>query len=248
MGADLKKKDVQDFNKRLRKSISYDFMADRRWTRRGSAKRKDPWADCHYYWNAKYRYFLTAEYGGQTKRPHYHIIAYNIPIEYFNWDPINKVWYSKKLEEIWKKGIVHVGLVERGSAHYMTKYHLDPDLTRWNEKENREKPFSLMSRRPGLGANWIDDDIKDYFASNKNMYATLKNGFRQPIGRYYKEKLKEIGSVEFNRAWNEEAIKFKNQKDSVDTDFSLHTLRIERERNAELSKKAVRMLMRNNKI
>lgn len=59
----LRKKDFQDFMKRLRKGLS-DY--------------------------GKIKVFYAGEYGGQTDRPHYHAILYGVPEEAFNF--VTKVW------------------------------------------------------------------------------------------------------------------------------------------------------------
>lgn len=61
----LRKKDVQDFMKRLRFHISPH----------------------------KVRFFACGEYGTKTLRPHYHVILFNFPTHYFDaYEVINKVW------------------------------------------------------------------------------------------------------------------------------------------------------------
>lgn len=106
-----------------------------------------------------------------------------------------------------------------------------------------------MSRKPGIGVNYVNDDIKNYFTNNKNLYATLKDGDRQPLGRYYKEKIKEIGSVEFVRDWEQRSKEFKKDKEErKQSVFNRDSLRIERELYSGAKKKAIRQLKKNNKL
>jgi len=53
----LKKTDIQKFFKRLRK--------------------------CHGKKHKSIKYYAVGEYGGQTLRPHYHIVIFNADINYF---------------------------------------------------------------------------------------------------------------------------------------------------------------------
>lgn len=177
----LFKPDLQKFLKRLRWRISKDYPKSERWAKQSEKTQK---------WSPKLRYFACGEYGKRGDRPHYHLIMYNLPNDYVKWDPINEETYSKVIEEEWNKGFVHIGKVERGSAHYVAKYTLDPLVNKWNENDVRQKPFAVMSRKPGIGNNYTQDEKnRNYFTRSKNSYTVLKNGIKQPLGRYLKEKI-----------------------------------------------------------
>lgn len=199
-------------------------------------------------WAPKIRYFAVGEYGGQTQRPHYHIILFNLPIEWVRIDPFGKE-FSEELEEIWKKGIVDIGKVENGSIHYVTKYHLHPLNDAWLDSDVREKPFVRMSRKPGIGANYITDEISDYYRDSKNLCATLKNGIRQPLGRYYKEKI-----IHELPNYRDSQIKAANQRREKEEKLrktyksEADFLKSERDRYYRASEKGKRMLRKNNKI
>lgn len=182
----LDKKDLQNFLKRLRHFIMQNEDAPGRWI-------KYEYSPLHkkMAYSPKIRYFACGEYGKNGDRPHYHLVLYNTPLEYFQEDPRNGKLFSDELSEIWNKGIVDIGKVERGSAHYVAKYTLKGVLDEWNYRDIRQEPFATMSRKPGIGQGYVDDNIKNYFNSSKNSYATLKNGIKQPLGRYYKEKIFE---------------------------------------------------------
>lgn len=62
------------------------------------------------------RYYLCAEYGTKTKRPHYHAIIFNIEG--------GKAIAEKKLLDAWKLGHIHIGQVSERSIRYTTKYVL----------------------------------------------------------------------------------------------------------------------------
>lgn len=175
----LSKKDLQSFLKRLRARILKDFPKSGKWLKQSEKTRK---------WSPKLRYFACGEYGSKKDRPHYHLILYNLPHQYVRHDPIYRKAYSLVLEEIWNKGIVDIGNVERASAHYVAKYTLDSVMNR-EEDRDRQGPYAVMSRNPGIGNAYVNEVNKNYFIDTKNPYTTLKGGVKQPIGRYYKEKI-----------------------------------------------------------
>jgi hypothetical protein len=199
--ATLDKKHVTLFLKAIRARISRDYPETSKWTKKG---KNGP--------NAKIRYFFVGEYGSTTSRPHYHTIIFNIPLEYFQDDPLHGNQYSDILEEIWDKGRIDIGTVETASIHYCTKYHLFP-LDKWDDNDPRQKPFALMSRKPGLGNNYLDDNTINYFGNTANNYATLKNGSKVPLGRYYKQKIAEGLTVESVREMRYRAISESQEED-----------------------------------
>ena len=168
----LDKRHITLFLKSLRQYILKDKKEDSRWLKQSEITEK---------WSSKIRYFISGEYSPGPQRPHYHLILYNLPNDYVKYDPIHRKQYSNILEQIWKHGQIDIGNVERGSAHYMTKYHMFPLIGKWSESDKREKPFATMSRKPGIGNNYIDGNTENYFNRNSNTYATLKNGIKQPL-------------------------------------------------------------------
>jgi len=142
-------------------------------------------------WSSKLRYFGCGEYGENgTERAHWHIIMINIPREWIKYDPIHEEEYSTKLEEIWGKGFVTVGEITRNRVAYCAGYMMK-QVGRWwdKEKEIRIKPFQIMSKNPGIGANYVNDENRNYHLNTENNYTKLQGGYKQPIGRYYKKKI-----------------------------------------------------------
>lgn len=132
----------------------------------------------------KIRYFACGEYGGKGNRPHYHIII-------FNWFPNdcrfvkkeNDVYYyaSDFVSEVWGNGFISVGNVTIKSAKYCAKY-----LSKIDKRHHDVKPFTLMSRKPGIGAYSINPDMlltgSRYF-----------DGKIYQIPKYYLDKLEQNG-------------------------------------------------------
>ena len=112
----LDKKDLQNFQKRLRKL------------------QKKQWPE------TKYRYYAVGEYGTETDRPHYHIIAFNVAPDCL-----------RNLSTLWPFGIHHIGTVTTGSIFYVAKYHVNAVKA----DDDRVPEFATMSRRPGIGHNYV---------------------------------------------------------------------------------------------
>lgn len=121
---------------------------------------------------AKLRYYTVGEYGTETERPHYHSIMFGLPQSML-----------PGLNSIWKKGNVHVGKVEFASIHYVTKYVVE----RTGDYGGREPPFSLMSRRPGIGNNYLGTHSRWHLDGLRN-YANI-NGTTSRLPRYFKDRI-----------------------------------------------------------
>lgn len=121
----------------------------------------------------KLRYFAVGEYGSQTLRPHYHIILYGeIPEDY--------------LRKCWDKGIMHIGSVTEKSVMYCLGYLVNSK--KWIMRKNRQRPFTTMSRRPGLGANYLTKAMVEWHRDDRKNYAIL-DGKKRHLPRYYKQKI-----------------------------------------------------------
>lgn len=120
---------------------------------------------------SKIRFFLVGEYGTHTFRPHYHGIFFNIQ------DNI-----LKNTEEIWKHGTVDIGTVTPQSINYVTSYCINPQ----RKLKVKEPEFALMSRRPGIGANYLKN--KNYHVQNGETNVKNEEGNHQRLPQFYKDK------------------------------------------------------------
>lgn len=121
----------------------------------------------------KLRYFAVGEYGSKTYRPHYHIILFG--------DVPDDVLYKS-----WGKGHVHIGSVTPASIMYCLGYIVNGKG--WQMKHKRVPPFTVMSRRPGLGSNYLSAAMVAWHKSDRKNYAIL-DGQKRHLPRYYKEKI-----------------------------------------------------------
>ncbi|WNK12753.1 MAG: replication initiator protein [Microvirus sp.] len=188
----LDKKDLQDFIKLLR---YYNDTAGQ-FINLGSTKTamdqmfSELWPPIKYY--------AVGEYGGQTFRPHYHLIIFNI-----------KPPVLDKLLQIWGKGHVYIGSVEPASVHYVTKYVLNKKHG-WDPVE---PPFALISQ--GVGKAYLDTNGHEHKEAQRTF--VLGDKFKQRLPRYYKDKIFNIRERESlnERAIRENDILYKKTIDEL---------------------------------
>lgn len=171
----LVKKDLHNFHKALRQCQTRTLLKIKKREKMNSDRYK------HLKHKWKIRYYSVGEYGSSdTQRPHYHSIM-------FNMHPLTLQKLGDK--QVWTRGHIQNGSVGFESIAYCTKYVID----REGEYEGREKPFTLMSRKPGLGENYMNskkywhkqqgDHLDDY------RYYVMYQGQKQRMPRYYKDKI-----------------------------------------------------------
>lgn len=128
---------------------------------------------------AKFRYFLCGEYGSKTYRPHYHAIFFGYPegSEFFN-----------AITDCWGKGFVTVERFNKNRAYYVAKYICSTSLLPERLSCKEAKPFSLMSRRPGLGASFLCEENMSYYR-NSSKHFIRHFGYSYAIPRYFLTKI-----------------------------------------------------------
>jgi hypothetical protein len=147
------------------------------------------------------RFFATGEYGTLKDRPHYHLILFNLDI--------NKKELVKNLSYAWTdhetdgqiRGYIDIGNVSTESIHYVTKYLMDSPH---QHNDTRAKPFNTMSRKPGIGSNYL---INAKMHRSNNQFYAMYNGQKVDLPRYYKDKIflpgqkKQFGLDCEQKAW-----------------------------------------------
>lgn len=174
--AQLKKKDFQNFMKRLRNENLKMYLKHNKWSTVKEAMALVK----------QLRYYAVGEYGTETCRPHYHAIMFNMQphMEHRldNFKPLED--NHNKINNIWQKGQVDIGDVTPASINYVTKYV----ITRNKDEIYKTKEFALMSRRPAIGSNYVHD-TKKWHQINGYFYAKDTNGNRVPLPRFYTDKI-----------------------------------------------------------
>lgn len=135
------------------------------------------------------RYYLVSEYGEKGGRPHYHAIIFGHD---FSQDPGAKLvraglFTSSLLEESWGLGHVSSGAVTDASIRYVSNYVLEKDEVpsyldlETGHERSCAPTFALMSRNPGIGAQWIEQHSGETYRDDD----VVVGGFRRQPPRYY---------------------------------------------------------------
>jgi len=156
----LYKKDVQDFIKRMR--AKQDYLIN-------SNLLKNT-----YYNRYSIRYYAVGEYGEKTKRPHYHMIVFNIHPE-----------IAEDIEKIWGMGHVVVKSAGTESIHYTTKYC----IKRVGQfDKTKVPPFNLMSKKPPLGIGYYYSAGR-YHKDTLSTQAVNIHGKKVNMPAFYKSRI-----------------------------------------------------------
>lgn len=128
----------------------------------------------------KIRFYAAGEYGTTTYRPHYHAIIFGLGLEDFAKKDIvflkknqlgNPIYTVRQIAEAWSEydkktdtytpfGFVTVADVSWKTCAYVSRYVQKKIMHEWNcltEIYGVQPEFSSMSRRPGIGAYYLED-------------------------------------------------------------------------------------------
>lgn len=157
----LDHEDFQKFMKKLRKKQPWKEITDKK----GKVKRVQ----------TKLKYYMVGEYGEKRKRPHYHVILFNLE-------------NTDNIADSWSLGSHHIGQVSGASIAYTANY-IDKE-TRIPEfhTDDRKKEYSNMSQ--GLGKSYLSQDMKEYHKLDiTRTFASRVDGIKIPLPRYYLKEL-----------------------------------------------------------
>lgn len=172
IGLTLNKKDFQDFFKRLRREFD------------GKDGHPGPYL---------LKYYAAGEYGSTTFRPHGHCIIFGIGLDQIpdlvsmGCNNLHQEFFkSDFLSSVWSNGSVLVSDVSYQTCAYVARYVTKKafaDVTM--KKLGVEEEFSLMSRRPGIGKEYLEQhpDCFDY------VNIKLRDGRSASIPRYFMNQL-----------------------------------------------------------
>lgn len=184
------------------------------------------------------RYFACGEYGSLTRRPHYHAILYNLKLDDLKFYSKNEIgdylYTSSKLEKIWGKGYVIIGEVTEKSAGYVARY------TFKKNKENITDEFLIMSKKPGIGYNYIYSHMEEILNNNGIM---LKNGNFKSIFRYI-YKIAKKKNIETEEIKEKNIQIFKEHKKGDILKYDLNVLDEVGKNQAKLFNEKIRRLKR----
>lgn len=139
----------------------------------------------------KLRFFVAGEYGKRTSRPHYHAMIYGLPLDdlvFHRMSKGHKVFRSPFLERVWDRGQVFVGeTVTSESCGYVASYLLKDgnrnpredyffENPQTGERVFRKAPYVQMSRKPGLGHDWLRRFVGDVFPRDRVIRQVRRKG------------------------------------------------------------------------
>uniref|UniRef100_A0AAU8AWW4 Replication initiator protein n=1 Tax=Dulem virus 172 TaxID=3145649 RepID=A0AAU8AWW4_9VIRU len=152
----LVKKDLSGFMKRLRKNTGQ-----------------------------KLRFYGCGEYGGETFRPHYHVIVFGLELDDLQIYKRSTAgfWYynSETVQKCWKNGFVVVCDVSWDTCAYTARYvtkKLKGEPAQIYEEFNLVPPFVNMSRKPGIARNYYEQN-KDKIYKYDCINLMTEDGGRQ---------------------------------------------------------------------
>ncbi len=124
------------------------------------------------------RFFMCGEYGDKNMRPHYHACLFGHDFqdkELWKMSNGQPLYRSSQLEKYWRRGFSTIGSVSWQSAAYVARYifkklngpfgteryeRTDPSS---GEIYEIDREYVTMSRRPGIGAEWIKKYHRDVY-------------------------------------------------------------------------------------
>lgn len=187
----LRKEDVQNFMKRVRKRFEPERI----------------------------RYYACGEYGEKLDRPHYHACMFNLDFKdkvLFKAEDRNDLFVSATLSSLWPFGFHSIGELTFESACYVARYCVKKvtgtkAVEHYCNKETGEvlePEFALMSLKPGIGQGHIEEFLDDVYPSDE----CIVRGHPTKPPRYYDkffadvdpegfEEVKERRRIESNKRW-----------------------------------------------
>lgn len=169
---------------------------------------------------SKIRFYMAGEYGELHARPHFHACLFNLDFldktETKTTKSGHKIYRSPALEKLWQYGFSSIGNVTFESAAYIARYIMTktteskatPVHIRDRAKQeyqhinsetgeiiNRKKEFNNMSRKPGIGKNWIQQYVSDVYPEGK----MVVNATKQNPPRYYDAHYKALDPIGYEQ-------------------------------------------------
>lgn len=190
--ATLSKRDFQLFMKRLRKEFS----------------------------DVRIRFYASGEYGDNTFRPHYHAIIFGLSLadftdlkEHGRSEIGDRYFISDRLSRIWSNGFVLVSDVSWKTCAYVARYVMKK-VNKFGsdayDKIGVLPEFSLMSRRPGIGADYLSSHPDILELANINI-STPEGGRKISIPKYYLKQL-EVDDPEKYAKIKEDRARFSQDR------------------------------------
>lgn len=155
------------------------------------------------------KYIACGEYGDTTNRPHYHAILFGVDFLHDKITLKDDLYTSPTLEKVWGLGHVSLAPVNMSSICYVCGYV--------TKKIKNPDTFNLMSRRPGIGHDWLDKFKGDLL---RTASVTIE-GKEYPIpARYLDWDTESFEDVKLKRQ------QIAKQREHLNTDAALRNKRL----------------------
>lgn len=133
----------------------------------------------------KCRYIACGEYGDTTGRAHYHALLFGVDFRDYRRVMLGSTMYTHPvLEKCWGKGQVAVDSMSMASICYTCGYVF--------KKIGATDTFNLMSRRPGIGKNWLEKYLGDLQRIGKVVIEGREYAIPDRYMRWNEDDLKEV--------------------------------------------------------
>ena len=146
------------------------------------------------------RFFAAGEYGTENQRPHWHALLFGCAFA-AQQRIGERLWRSPELEALWTQGFSSIGEVTWESAAYVASYAIKKitgplAATHYSRVDlftgeiiQVEPETAQMSRRPGIGASWLNKYWPEVYNARDGV---VRHGGREtPPPRYYDKKMSE---------------------------------------------------------
>lgn len=151
------------------------------------------------------RYYMSGEYGEKDRRPHYHALLFGAQftdqVYHHTTASGQKLYTSTQLEQLWPLGYSTVGAVTFQSAAYVARYVMKKATTEHQKitELELEPEYSQMSRRNGIGENWIKKYKTDVYPHG----LVVINGREIRPPKYYDKYYKKTNPIKHRKMINE---------------------------------------------
>lgn len=242
----LVKKDIQDFKDRLRKHLEY----------RGKL--------------GNFKFFYCGEYGGETQRPHYHMIVTDCQLDESQFydchidENHNDVWKSHELDELWSykknkrdkeyicKGFVEIANATWQDMAYVARYTAKKAFKTSDDWEyfTRGKIPEFISMSKGIGDKYFLENLDKIYETDEMIQKTVKGKTSHvKPGKRCDQLLEKINPEKFDqvKAHREEITKMIDSMIKKNTDMTdLERLRLQEEKITTKAKMLKREMKTRN--
>lgn len=156
----------------------------------------------YHYNHEGIRYYYCGEYGSKTYRPHYHMLAFNLPM--YDLKPYKTnfngqmLYTSETLNDLWGHGFVVIGACTWQTSAYVARYVLKKQKGKGAKDYYKDfgivPEFVRMSRDGGIGIGFYNRELDKIYEFDK---CQLPNGITCKPPKYFDDQLKKIEEPRF---------------------------------------------------